>query len=324
MKRKKVKNGLFGLFYNNRNNTIRLYKLHNQLNFHRLIKAKQTQTFSYQNIKPTKFNKLFHLRDIDKDGVADIFDCRPKNRRYQDVKPNMLMKKRINKLPIFVTEKNVDYDKFGKYGSLPRKKYHISDKHAPKEAKRRFYSLVKKYPQVIGEIEKHKPRGVILTTKDNINKIKGWAQDTEEGQAIEGVSSGRGAVIIRAGNIPYAKKKKFSRYDIQDAAGTAVHELEHIRQNKSWSNKQKLQERMEKGRYSTRRSEVIAREAETKLYKTRPEEQMKVIEKSEVEKKHPRIYSRIKERYEKYKKRREEQKLRSFRETFKDDEITNT
>ena len=235
----------------------------------RNLRLKNTANFNYNVFKkPTTFTKLFNLKDSDRDGVANIFDCQPHNKYKQDVKPNVLMMQRLEKLPIFVTTKPVKYDS----DRIPRKIYHITSKEAPKSAKRRFHSIIKKYPEVVGDIERKKPRAVLVSTgSDTGGGEYGWAMSTSEGQADKGLQSGQGAVIVRAENIAQAKKKKFSRYDIRETAGTMVHELEHVRQKKAWEGKTKLTERMKKGRYSQRREEVLAREAEIKLHKKRPE-----------------------------------------------------
>jgi len=89
---------------------------------------------------------MFAYKDSDKDKVPNIFDCQPYNPKMQDVKPNVIMKQRIEKLPIYVTKSSLK----GK----SHYEWHISDKDAPKEPKQRVYSLIKKYPQIVGEIER--------------------------------------------------------------------------------------------------------------------------------------------------------------------------
>lgn len=290
----------------------------NRFNFNNIM-GKQSSSINYSNVKPTNFNKLFNLKDSDRDGVANVFDCQPYNKRYQDVRPNELMMERINKLPIFVTEGRVNYNS----DSLPRKTYHISK--APKQSKRRVYSLIKKYPQVVGEVERKKPRAILFSTGSYNPQQEeyGWETESPHGQSMEGVEPGKGVAVVRAENIYKAKKKKFSRYDIRESASTAVHELEHVRQEQAWEGKPRLKARMKKGRYSQRPEENLARKAEDKLQRSRPEETMKTVEKTGYAKHNPKLYETLKEKYEKYKTKREARKEKAFRETFKDEDKNN-
>lgn len=65
---------------------------------------------NYWNIKPLNYEPRrfrFHL-DTDRDGVLDYLDCAPFNPHKHRVEPSKVMRERIKKLPIYVTEKEGD------------------------------------------------------------------------------------------------------------------------------------------------------------------------------------------------------------------------
>lgn len=82
--------------------------------------------------------------DTDKDGVPDYKDCRPFNPLLQHVKPNILMAKRINALPLYVSSK------------AHSKEYHVLSRKAKTVPKARIelLSTLKEYPSLIGDIER--------------------------------------------------------------------------------------------------------------------------------------------------------------------------
>jgi len=82
--------------------------------------------------------------DTDRDGVPDYKDCRPLNPRMQHVKPNILMAKRIKALPLYVSS------------SKKGERYHVLSKKAKQVPKARgqLLSALKKYPSLVGDIEK--------------------------------------------------------------------------------------------------------------------------------------------------------------------------
>jgi len=229
------------------------------------------------------FNKKI-LKDTDKDRVPNIFDCRPYNPRMHGIKPSDVVEAELKKLPIYFTA-DVQMPQLGE-------QYHYTEKKMAKgayKAKKRFQGMVKKRPKIIGEIKKRK--AIVIFTPGGIEQpvekwkhvvpksfkgkkvgVAGWASQTEPYEFKKAIKSGevkgkgQHLVVVRVASkqgIPY-------RYDeIQDAAGTTIHELEHVRQAKAYEKKPKLAKRMRKGTYKKRRIEVMAREAQEKAERKR-------------------------------------------------------
>jgi len=205
-------------------------------------------------------HKLPALGDVDKDKRINVLDCRPYDKTQQHIKPNIAMQQRINRLPIFFTTSHADSDDLEK----GIKAYHISEKHVPSSIKKaitRFYSMVKKRPDVIGEIERKRPTRVIFTTR-------GSQYYDMYGETIEDwLNEGGTTVVVRLTSI--GRGYPYRRDDIETSAGTTIHELEHVRQSKAWAGKPKLQKRMRKGSWEQRPEEFLAQEAEEKAAKKR-------------------------------------------------------
>ena len=85
---------------------------------------------------------------------------------------------------------------------------------------------------------------MIIISSRTGEKERGYAMATDELE-IEDKQKGKGIVAVKLSSdrgIPYRQNA------IEDSAGTFVHELEHVRQQKAWKGKPKLQKKMKKGR----------------------------------------------------------------------------
>jgi len=229
-------------------------------NFNNIIR-KPSFSFNYSKIRPTNFNRLFNLRDSDRDGIADVFDCRSNNKKYQDVRPNILMMQKLEKLPIYVQSKK-DVSKV----------YHISSKKIPKEERNRVFSLFKSYPTLPTRIKKSKRTTVFTTAKEEGEKPSagkhkyGFYTEGPEYIQITPEKKVRKMAVIRMTDEPYAKKPetKYNRVSRLEAAKTLVHEQKHIEQYKKTEKRPSLREKLFAGRYSRQKGEIEARDAEQK------------------------------------------------------------
>lgn len=199
---------------------------------------------NYWNIKPIRIKPIrVHFPfDTDRDGVQDRYDCRPFDRRRQHI--SKTMEERIKKLPIVASPtsiqgeqqemlKNVEemgnyYKQQGielseeeLYEQVAKQMYarphpHIMSKEAKEiapEARQLFLSSVKKYPGIIGQIEKIKPKKVVITSKKQQDEYMpiGWTSPTGE---------------VYIGPI----SKGFSKEQKKKSAEIGYHELTHAKQ----------------------------------------------------------------------------------------------
>ena len=176
--------------------------------------------------------------DTDKDRVPNYRDCQPLNPCRQHM--SRTMKRRIKRLPIYASstslreeqvmigqriikskklkdEEEPDLKKLVKY-MHSRELPHISSKEARKTAPKAvtlFYSATKKYPGVVSEIERTKPKKVIVTSKPppDEGSLYGWVAPT-------------GEMYVSPRKPQYSKihKKKF--------AEEIYHESKHVEQVK--------------------------------------------------------------------------------------------
>lgn len=213
--------------------------------------------------------------DFDHDGVPNIYDCDPLNPKRHGIEPNEEAWKRIEALPIFVTDEPIDPIAGRSMPQITR--VMRGAEHDGSIARQRFLSIIKHYPQVLGEIERQKPVRVIVTSrlKKELYRGKplytlGYAAPIKEG-VYDGLvvsSPRRGYIVVRLGGKPYAKKfeTRYGQRELQEYVNTFLHELAHLEQYKKWGVGTVLAKRMRKGVYTKRPLEKKAEEvAEKKL-----------------------------------------------------------
>ena len=239
-------------------------------------------------------------KDIDNDGVPDWKDCRPFNPRLQHVKPNLDMQERLKNLPIFFTTGEGNIQQL----LNSRKLYRLEDRNVPSDIeilRQRFYSMIKKRPDVIGEIERSRPRAIVFTKRGiQTTQSMGITYPTEKEMAVEeGKAPGSGLVVSRITS--QGRGKNYTKDDIYESGSTVIHELEHVKQQRKWRGKPKLQARMSKGKYDKRREEQLAYKAEEKAMD-------KLIESQSYPYEFSPTYEKRKEAIEAYSKEHPEEK----------------
>ena len=215
----------------------------------------------------TKFPSSF---DVDGDGVPNWFDCRPYDARFQHVRPNKTMEARLRKLPIyFTTSRGTFYEIIHSHTF-----YTLQDKQVPRDVeilRQRFYSMIKKRPDVVGEIERTKPYAIFFTKRgfEPIHEA-GYSERTINQEPLaptEDKVPGKHLAVIRLTS--FGRGHAYRRDSLEEGAGTTHHELEHIKQYERWKNKPQLQKRMSKGGYTKRKEEQLACQAEEKAFNKR-------------------------------------------------------
>lgn len=204
------------------------------------------------------------VSDFDGDGVPNWKDCRPLNPKLQHVEPNILMRQRIEKLPIYVTDNPISSTE-----RLSVESFHLSDKRARRYAplaRKRILSILKRYPDLITQIERKRPRAVLITSKPD--------PEGEDFGVAYPESRGKGVIVIYALSDEYkelykreGKKAGVRRGDVAFSGGTLRHELEHIRQFRQVRRGEASASKLAKGEYEERPEEKQADRAERRLHK---------------------------------------------------------
>ena len=219
--------------------------------------------------------------DDDHDGVANIFDCQPRNPKKQGVEPNIMQRKRLERLPIFVTDRPVGF------GKTTEKIYHITSKEAKKKApkaRKRALSAIKKVPELVHEIETARPTVITFSSKKSPPESEGEPEGEFLGYATptfkriraskkvigeHGLKkvpkSGAGRVIIYAS--PTEKRRRYREEERGETIHATIHELHHVKQYKRYKTKELAAKR--KGEYSVRPLEREAERSVSKLLKKR-------------------------------------------------------
>lgn len=250
---------------------------------------------------PAMFESVFDMLaklgrlDSDRDGVPDHRDCRPFNPKKHRIRPSKTMRKRLEQLPVYVTK----YDPDSSMGllSVP---VHIMDPSAKAlapEARTLALSVIKKYPSLVGKMEKRDPtkftfvgaesklgrRGQTVTWMDSatgpvrqVTVFKPTYIDEPREPYLE-----QRLKEIKQESDPrefeYRKKRLFEeakrvifkddpeiekhRITREGMASTGFHELEHVKQAKDVIGYQKRIELEQPVPYSHRQTEREAREA---------------------------------------------------------------
>ena len=174
------------------------------------------------------------------------------------------MRRRIEKLPIYVTDNPISSTE-----RLSVESYHISDisarRYAPL-ARKRILSILKRYPDLITQIERKRPRAVLITSKPD--------PEGEDYGVAYPESRGKGVIVIYALSEEYrrelkeaGKKVGVRRGDVAFSGGTLRHELEHIKQFRKVRRGKVSASKLAKGEYEERPEEKQAVRAERRLHR---------------------------------------------------------
>lgn len=229
--------------------------------------------------KPPKIKMIpihFNL-DTDRDKVLDHKDCRPFNPKKQHTRPSKTMRKRLDNIELYVTDKPLIEDE-------DIEPYHILEakKHAPK-AQRELYATIKRYPSVVGEMERQQPKDVVYSsvpggsfaqdesifvrapqtikkTKKQRKILKRYGTPEDDREQYERLWSGFPTEGEPA--IVQEKKRTSSRANI------LLHELHHLQQQKGLKelSKEEYEEWMEKERKYHRELRLSQHEREAIEY----------------------------------------------------------
>ena len=235
--------------------------------------------------KQRKIDPLLYapFSDIDRDGVPNVLDCQPLNPKKHGVEPNILMRQRLEKLPIYVTNQKIPYGDETEdvlYEMIDRGEIYplFSEKArrlAPK-ARKTALSVLKTAPDLISIIKRKRPKYIIFTSQAYPEGVVyGGEEITVGGFAVR--IFGRAVILYQ---MPSSWYKKFEHYKKEGVrkpvslrtAATLRHELEHVGQ---FREEKKIGKRVTKkmfsGPYEEQRGERQAYRAEKKFIKKHKE-----------------------------------------------------
>ena len=246
----------------------------------------------YSPIKPMRNIWINEGHDTDLDGVPNYRDCQPFNPKRQHI--SKTMKKRLIEFPIWITDKPLIF------GEEPDVSYPIESKkarrYAPK-ARKMVRGMIKKYPSVVGEIERTKPVSVTFSSvpvekKEAVGwEYKGHVYARPIGPSIlESLSEAEKILkeeIPFFDELPLQKKKalmkelkrgypkilkesempELEKETIRELARTFFHELTHAKQYQKVGDKRMLAQKAMS--YKIRPSEIEARRYAKKKLKER-------------------------------------------------------
>ena len=186
--------------------------------------------------------------DTDKDRVPNYRDCQPLNPHKHHL--TKTIRKRVYQQPIYIASKT-------KKGS---RIYPISQEIMPYQLhkqREKVLSIMSQRPDIIGEIERQKPKLVIYT------------RGLEKEEPALGFESDK-TVVVRttyprrtgqAETIKIIKEAGYRTPESQLIGSSTIHELEHVRQRGAYHGKR--YKKLFKGKYEYQKGEKLAREAET-------------------------------------------------------------
>jgi len=210
-----------------------------------------------KHLNSVKGLNTWMFKDSDRDGMPNLIDCQPFNPRMQGVKPNKLMRDRINKLNVYVTKS--PYSETSRIHNRNLQYRHISAKDAPYQQKQQVYSTFKKYPNLITTVEKSK--GSILFTPEILTRGKPSSAMGYQNESL--------AVV----ELQQDKNKNIE--GTMETAKIVAHEAKHLRTEKYTPGK--LYKKQFKGEYTNQPGEIRARQSEEKIYYSRPDINIKRI-----------------------------------------------
>lgn len=186
--------------------------------------------------------------DYDRDGVPNISDCQPLNPMRHGIEPNIETRKRLDALPVYFHQGKMKLSD----------KVHISNDKLAKQntlrARQKFYSLVKRFPNIISAIESSRNLEMMVFTDNVIHDEFGHATLSEYDDET-------GYAVVSLADMPYGKHVDPVVYEksLLNSANTIFHELEHISQFHRWKGRYALAEQMSKSKHGDTPEELMAR-----------------------------------------------------------------
>lgn len=181
---------------------------------------------NYWCIKPIHIQPIqFHFRlDTDRDGVEDRHDCMPFNSKYQHI--SKTTKQRLQESPLRVTDKPIKLKvKKEEFSIEYPDSYPIMSKEAKQKApiaRQEMLSAIKKYPGILGEMERQQPKEIVYTSFPAKEKEPFGAYIGEKEIFIK---------MIPPTSIEESPKILHPQIQRMNLAGSIFHESKHLEQD---------------------------------------------------------------------------------------------